>query len=405
MRVGPRTEAEADAAVTAMARLRRPTPLDELLAGLAAGAGGKPFRLPADWLPELAGRHPPGAATGDAGTARPRPPRGGPAVELGRRHALVARARLAGETRRVRRDQTPRATWQSHAEPGGARAAESCRRRPSPRPAWRGGVVTVPRNPAVNPLRRLSILLMVLLLAVAGLVGGPTWMVHALADGRRVERVGGGRRRWLSWACRSTTPAASRALRSRATRPPGTYVAGFALTFGGPMLGGLLAMGMSMFARPVPEAVGREKWMTQAGREAGRTARRRRRGLRPDWPNRARLRWPGAPPRQRREPGRQGRRPRRPVAPLLVTQRPGLRREGRAVGGDRRLPQHLRPLRPASTRPTRAACATTRSWRFAAARTRSATPRTSPRCSSTTAASRPTFTATTPSGIRRAASF
>ena len=57
MRVGPRTEAEADAAITAMARLRRPTPLDGLLAGLAADAGGRSFKLPADWLPEVAGRH------------------------------------------------------------------------------------------------------------------------------------------------------------------------------------------------------------------------------------------------------------------------------------------------------------------------------------------------------------
>ena len=56
-RVGPRTEAGADAAITTMARLRRPTPLDGLLAGLAADAGGESFKLPADWLPELAGRH------------------------------------------------------------------------------------------------------------------------------------------------------------------------------------------------------------------------------------------------------------------------------------------------------------------------------------------------------------
>ena len=56
-RSGPRTEAGADAALTAMARLRRPTPLDNLLADLAAKSGGKPFNTPRDWLPELAGRH------------------------------------------------------------------------------------------------------------------------------------------------------------------------------------------------------------------------------------------------------------------------------------------------------------------------------------------------------------
>ena len=56
-RAGPRTEAGADAALTAMARLRRATPLDILLADLATKSGGKPFNLPRDWLPEVAGRH------------------------------------------------------------------------------------------------------------------------------------------------------------------------------------------------------------------------------------------------------------------------------------------------------------------------------------------------------------
>ena len=56
-RAGPRAEAGADAALAAMARLRRPTPLDNLLADLAAKSGGKPFTIPRDWLPELAGRY------------------------------------------------------------------------------------------------------------------------------------------------------------------------------------------------------------------------------------------------------------------------------------------------------------------------------------------------------------
>lgn len=111
---------------------------------------------------------------------------------------------------------------------------------------------------------RLFVLLMVLSLSAAGLVGGPTWMAHALADGRRVEGVSG--------------PPAATVLglplyhagsvgdfRVKGDRAPGIYAAGFALTFGGPLLGGLLAIGSTMLGRPVPEPVGRDKWMTRRG--------------------------------------------------------------------------------------------------------------------------------------------
>ena len=121
----------------------------------------------------------------------------------------------------------------------------------------------------MKPFRRLLILLMVLLFAAAGLVGGPTWMAHALADGRSVERVAG-------------PPAVTvfglplyhvgsvEGFRIKGNQAPDTYAAGFALTFGGPLLGGLLAMGLSMLARPVPEIIGRDKWMTKRGaRKAG----------------------------------------------------------------------------------------------------------------------------------------
>ena len=116
----------------------------------------------------------------------------------------------------------------------------------------------------MKPFRRLSILLMVLLLSAAGLIGGPTWMAHALADGRRVERVAGPPAVTLFGVPLYHAGSVS-GFRVKGDRAPGTYAAGFALTFGGPLLGGLLAMGISMLTRPVPEAVGRDKWMTKRG--------------------------------------------------------------------------------------------------------------------------------------------
>ena len=116
----------------------------------------------------------------------------------------------------------------------------------------------------MKPFRRLSILLMVLLLSAAGLIGGPTWMAHALADGRRVERVAGPPTATLFGVPIYHAGSVS-GFRVKGDRAPGTYAAGFALTFGGPLLGGLLAIGISTLARPVPEAVGRDKWMTKRG--------------------------------------------------------------------------------------------------------------------------------------------
>ena len=116
----------------------------------------------------------------------------------------------------------------------------------------------------MKPFRRLSILVIVLLLSAAGLIGGPTWMAHALADGRRVERVAGPPAVTL-WGVPIYHAGSVSGFRVKGDRAPGTYAAGFALTFGGPLLGGLLAVGISMLSRPVPEAVGRDKWMTKRG--------------------------------------------------------------------------------------------------------------------------------------------
>ena len=62
-RLGLKGEAEADAVLRALARRKRPTPLDGLLVAVArqqaggGGAAGGPFTLPASWVPEACGRH------------------------------------------------------------------------------------------------------------------------------------------------------------------------------------------------------------------------------------------------------------------------------------------------------------------------------------------------------------
>ena len=55
--IGLRDEQAADEALLSMATKPRPTPLDDLLQRLSKQANGKPFAVPADWLPDQAGRH------------------------------------------------------------------------------------------------------------------------------------------------------------------------------------------------------------------------------------------------------------------------------------------------------------------------------------------------------------
>ena len=121
----------------------------------------------------------------------------------------------------------------------------------------------------MKPLRRLLIPLTVLLLAAAGLVGGPTWMAHQLADGRAVERVAGPPA-WSLLGLDLYHAGQVETFGIKGDEAPTTYAAGFAMTFGGPVLGGLLAMVLSLYQRPVPEPVGRAKWMDKRGaRRAG----------------------------------------------------------------------------------------------------------------------------------------
>ena len=121
----------------------------------------------------------------------------------------------------------------------------------------------------MTPLRRLLIPLTVLLLAAAGLVGGPTWMAHELAGGRDVRRVAGPPA-WLILGLDLYHMGQVESFSVKGDAAPGTYAAGFALTFGGPALGGLLAMVLGRARRPVPEPVGRGRWMDKRGaRRAG----------------------------------------------------------------------------------------------------------------------------------------
>lgn len=55
--IGLRDEQAANEALLSMATKPRPTPLDDLLRRLSKKANGKPFAVPADWLPDQAGRH------------------------------------------------------------------------------------------------------------------------------------------------------------------------------------------------------------------------------------------------------------------------------------------------------------------------------------------------------------
>lgn len=121
----------------------------------------------------------------------------------------------------------------------------------------------------MKPLRRLRIPLIVLLLAAIGLVGGPTWMAHQLAEGRAVELMAGPPA-WSLLGLDLYHAGQVEAFAVKGDEAPVTYAAGFAMTFGGPTLGGLLAMVLSLYRRPVPERIGREKWMTKRGaKQAG----------------------------------------------------------------------------------------------------------------------------------------
>ena len=116
----------------------------------------------------------------------------------------------------------------------------------------------------MKPLRRLMIPLMVLLLAAAGLVGGPTWMARQLADGGMVERVAGSP--FASLGSFGFYHAGQvEGFSIKGDEAPATYAIGFALTFGGAVAGGLLAMVVTLFQHPVPEKIGREKWMDKRG--------------------------------------------------------------------------------------------------------------------------------------------
>ena len=116
---------------------------------------------------------------------------------------------------------------------------------------------------------RLFTLAGFLALSTAGLVGGPTWMAHALAGGLPPERVAGPPAAW-AFGVPLYHAGSVGDFAVKGDRAPGVYAAGFAITFGGPALGGLLALASARLRRPSVEPVGRDKWMTKRGaRKAG----------------------------------------------------------------------------------------------------------------------------------------
>ena len=123
-------------------------------------------------------------------------------------------------------------------------------------------------------MRKLFAVIALLTLSLAGLIGGPTWLAHALADSRDPR-----------WA---VGPPATEAFGlplyfvtsvehfgPRLGKSPGLAAAGFALTFGGPLLGFAGLMLTQLYSQPKPKEVGREKWMTpQQAKHAGLTVGR-----------------------------------------------------------------------------------------------------------------------------------
>ena len=108
----------------------------------------------------------------------------------------------------------------------------------------------------------------------AGLVGGPTWLAHALAEG------GDPRQRVAPPAFEVLglpvyTVADVERFGGRMRGSPGLAAVGFGLTFGGPLAGFGVMMLAQLYGQPKPREVGREKWMTlRQARRAGLTAGR-----------------------------------------------------------------------------------------------------------------------------------
>jgi type IV secretion system protein VirD4 len=112
-------------------------------------------------------------------------------------------------------------------------------------------------------MRKIAMPILVLMLAAVGMVAGPTWMAHALADARPIERVAGPGCDTLGITFYHLGHVEQ--FRVKPPDAPVTYAIGFAITFGGLAIGVLIAMVSAVFAGPAAEPIGRDKWMTKQG--------------------------------------------------------------------------------------------------------------------------------------------
>ncbi|MEM6559991.1 MAG: type IV secretory system conjugative DNA transfer family protein [Planctomycetota bacterium] len=112
-------------------------------------------------------------------------------------------------------------------------------------------------------MKKIAMPILVLVLAALGMIAGPTWMAHALANGRPIEWVAG-----PSFATVGIPLYHLGQVEQFGVKPPEapvTYAIGFAITFGGLAIGVLIAMVSAVFAGPATEPMGRDKWMTTRG--------------------------------------------------------------------------------------------------------------------------------------------
>jgi type IV secretion system protein VirD4 len=123
-------------------------------------------------------------------------------------------------------------------------------------------------------VKKLALILAILALSFASLIGGPTWLAHALAgDTNPAVTVAPPEFSFFSFPFYFVTSVEQ--FGPRLGRSAGLAAAGFALTFAGPAVGLGVVLLTKMYSQPKPREVGREKWMTpnqaeKAGLTAGR---------------------------------------------------------------------------------------------------------------------------------------
>ena len=251
--IGLRDEQAADEALLSMATKPRPTPLDDLLQRLSKQANGKPFAVPADWLPDQAGRH-----------------------HLTARLATLERLGLAERMKQPGRWWGTRERWKLRPEwrgmlyfMGEQVAAEKSSAYVKSDGRGRGGEAGDTEENwdyagvRSRVMKKIAMPILVLVLAAVGMIAGPTWMAHALANGRPIEWVAG--RSFATVGIPLYHLGQVEQFRVKPPDAPAIYAIGFAITFGGLVIGVVIAMMSAVFAGPATEPMGRDKWMTTRG--------------------------------------------------------------------------------------------------------------------------------------------